>query len=462
MASTLVGLFDDRDAAQGAVSDLISAGVSRDQISVIANDASGTTATYDAEGNLAAEGAASGISSGAVVGGIAGLLIGAGFTVLPIAGFLLAGPVAGLIAGAAAGAATGGILGGLIGLGIPEEHAELYAEGVRRGGTLVTVHTDESNEDRLRDILDRDGAADIETRAADWKSRGYTGYDKNAKAYTDAEITDERTRYATPINSDWNDTTNAPAPSTDRTYADQAIAATTTTPSTGYSNPTTTDAKTYDAPKGDKIEVVEEQLNVGKKEVERGGVRVRSFVTQKPVSEQVTLREEHVDVQRTSVDRPASADAFKTGTIEMRETAEIPVVAKEARVVEEISLNKTASEHTETVQDTVRRTDVEVENVGSTNQNRNDDDDYRRHFSSTNSGGSYERYAPAYSYGGQLANDPTYGSGDWSSNEAKYRSRWEEKNPGTWDEFKSSVKHAYDKAKNTVTGGDDGNRATLR
>ena len=449
MATTLVGLFDDRDAAQGAVNDLISAGISRDKVSVVASDSSGATTTTDADGNLAAEGATSGISSGAVVGGIAGLLIGAGFTVLPIAGFLLAGPIAGLIAGAAAGAATGGVIGGLIGLGIPEEHAELYAEGIRRGGTLVTVQAEDANEDRVRDILDRDGAADIETRAADWKSRGYTGYDKDAKHYTDAEIVDERTRYATSaINSDWTDTTQAPAPSADATYA---------TPSTdsSISATTTNTSQNYAAPTGDKIEVVEEQLNIGKKEVERGGVRIRSFVTEKPVSEQVTLREEHVDVQRTSVDRPASGDAFKTGTIEMRETAEVPVVAKEARVVEEISLGKTSSEHTQTVSDTVRRTDVEVENLGS-------NDDYRSHFNSANTGGDYARYEPAYNYGRQLANDPTYGSGDWNSNESQYRSRWEEKNPGTWDEFKSSVKHAYDKAKNAVTGGADGNRSTAQ
>ena len=134
------------------------------------------------------------------------------------------------------------MLGGLIGLGIPEEHAELYAEGVRRGGTLVTVQSESDSEDRIRDILDRDGAADIETRAADWKKAGYTGYDPKAKHYTDAEIADERTRYTTSaLNSDWSDTTNAPAPSADTTYAAS------TTPSTGYSNPTSTTTD-YSAP----------------------------------------------------------------------------------------------------------------------------------------------------------------------------------------------------------------------
>ena len=446
MASTLVGLFDDRDAAQGAVSDLISAGISRDKISVVANDGSGgtTTQSVDESGNLAAAGAGSGATSGAVVGGVAGLLIGLGFTVLPIAGILLAGPIAGLIAGAASGAVTGGVVGGLIGLGIPKEHAELYAEGIRRGGTLVTVQTESSDEDRIRDILDRDGAADIEERGAAYKSSGYTGYDEKAKPYSDAEIADERTRYSTSaLNNDFTDTASAPAPSADATYE--------TTSNTGYVAPTTAATTTtntgYTAPAGDKIEIVEEQLQVGKREVERGGMRVRSFVTEKPVSEQVTLREEHVDVQRTPVDRAATGDAFREGTIEMRETAEVPVVAKEARVVEEISLNKTSSERTETVSDTVRRTDVEVENVGGST----DDAAYRQHFQSMNSGGDYSRYAPAYSYGKQLASD-TSSTGDFDTNESSYRSRWEEKNPGTWDEFKSSVKHAYDSAKNAVTG----------
>lgn len=430
MASTLVGLFDDRTAAQNAVNDLISAGFSRDKISIVANDGSGGTETYDTNGNLAAAGANSGAKSGALVGGVAGVLIGLGFTVLPIAGILLAGPIAGLIAGAASGAVTGGVVGGLIGLGIPKEHAELYAEGIRRGGTLVTVSADSADEDRIRDILDRDGATDIEDRAASWKSQGFAGYDEKAKPYSDTEIASERTAYAAP------------------TYTAPATAATTTA-TTGYTAPT-----------GDKLEVVEEQLQVGKREVERGGLRVRSFVTEKPVSEQVTLREEHVDVQRTPVDRPATGDAFREGTIEMRETAEVAVVAKEARVVEEISLNKTASERTETITDTVRRTDVDIQNVGTTSAHSNDfDTEYRSHFTSTNPSGDYSRHAPAYSYGQQLANDPTYGSGDWNSNEESYRSRWEEKNPGTWNEFKASVRHAYDKAKGTVTGN---NSASVR
>jgi len=114
------------------------------------------------------------------------------------------------------------------------------------------------------------------------------------------------------------------------------------------------------------IPVVEEEIQVGKREVSRGGVRVYSHVTERPVEENLQLREEHVRVQRNPVNRPASeADfqAFKEGTIELTETAEEAVVSKQARVVEEVVVGKDVTERTETVRDNVRRTDVEVEEI---------------------------------------------------------------------------------------------------
>ena len=119
------------------------------------------------------------------------------------------------------------------------------------------------------------------------------------------------------------------------------------------------------------IPVVEEEISIGKREVERGGVRVRTEVEERPVQEQINLREEHVRVERRPVDRPASeADiqrAAQSGTLEVREKAEEAVVQKNARVVEEVRIGKEATERTETVRDTVRRTDVEVEETDKTN-----------------------------------------------------------------------------------------------
>lgn len=113
------------------------------------------------------------------------------------------------------------------------------------------------------------------------------------------------------------------------------------------------------------IPVVEEELQVGKREVERGGVRVESRVSERPVEEQVHLREEHVHVERRPVDRPVgdAENLFREGTLEVSERAEEAVVAKEARVVEEVVVGKEVSERTETIRDTVRRTDVNVEEV---------------------------------------------------------------------------------------------------
>lgn len=102
--------------------------------------------------------------------------------------------------------------------------------------------------------------------------------------------------------------------------------------------------------------------------MQSGGARIHTRVTETPVSEQVTLHEEHVTVQRNVVDRAVTgADAtFKEGTIEMTETAEVPVISKEARVVEEVVIGKTATDRVETVSDTVRRTDVDVEEIPGT------------------------------------------------------------------------------------------------
>jgi len=115
------------------------------------------------------------------------------------------------------------------------------------------------------------------------------------------------------------------------------------------------------------IPVVEEEMVLGKRTVDQGGVRVYRRIVEIPVEESVTLREEHVTMERRPVDRPVTDVnlAFGVRTIELTETAEEAVISKNARVVEEVLVGKTASEHTETVHDTVRKTEVEVEEIPS-------------------------------------------------------------------------------------------------
>ena len=117
-----------------------------------------------------------------------------------------------------------------------------------------------------------------------------------------------------------------------------------------------------------RIPVVEEELQVGKREVESGGARIHTSVTETPVQEQVTLREEHVTVERHPVNRPvgeADMSTFREETVELTGRAEVPVVSKEARVVEEVVVGKETTERTETVRDTVRRTDVDVDELNN-------------------------------------------------------------------------------------------------
>ncbi|WP_228461883.1 YsnF/AvaK domain-containing protein [Paracoccus liaowanqingii] len=195
----------------------------------------------------------------------------------------------------------------------PDEDRYTYAEGLSRGGCLVTVSNLTSAEyDMVLDILDDEGTIDLDAREADWRSEGWGGYESSP-------------------------------------YAAGGMAA-----DTGRA-PATTDQ--------DSIPVVEEQLTIGKRDTSHGRVRVRAYTVEEPVSETVNLREERVELERRPVDRAVTGTeaAFQDRTIEAEEYAEEAVVSKEARVVEEIALRKVSDTHQETVSDTVRHTEVEVE-----------------------------------------------------------------------------------------------------
>jgi uncharacterized protein (TIGR02271 family) len=211
------------------------------------------------------------------------------------------------------------------------------------------------------------------------------------------------------------------------------------------------------------IPVVEEQLKIGKREVQRGGVRVYSRIVETPVNESIGLREEHVDVQRRTVDQPispADAAAFKEQSIEMRETAEEAVVQKSARVVEEVRVSKEVNERQEQIHDTVRHTEVEVERLAG-QAGAMDDSYYRSHFQSNygTSGGSYDDYAPAYSYGSQMRGDSRYSKRQWDDVESDLRTDWETRNAGstgsTWEKMKAAVRHGWDR----MTDGTSNNRS---
>ncbi|MGA8027675.1 MAG: YsnF/AvaK domain-containing protein [Bryobacteraceae bacterium] len=206
------------------------------------------------------------------------------------------------------------------------------------------------------------------------------------------------------------------------------------------------------------IPVVEEELRVGKRSVLRGGVRVYSRVVEQPVEETVNLREERVRVERQPVNREVNESDLRAGrdqVIEVQEYAEEPVVSKTARVVEEVRVNKEATERTEKVKDTVRRTEVNVENLdqssGRTGSNDEIDADFRRHFTSAHgtSGVTYDDYAPAYRYGYQSASDPRFRGKSFDEVESDLESGYARQYPNSgWDRVKNSIRYGWDK----VTG----------
>jgi len=195
----------------------------------------------------------------------------------------------------------------LVQAGVPEQDAQLYAQGIGQNHPLIVLQgLDASKASQAADVLDRHHLIDI--------SSLHTNYDRS-------QTTRDTSRTGQ---------TNL--------YQGGSVA----------------------------IPIIEEHLEVSKREVERGGVRVNTRVEETPVNEQVTLHHEKVEVERHRVDRPVSAsdlDAVREGSFEVRERAEEAVVNKQARVTEEVVIGKSQHEHTKTIQDTVRRTDVDVEQV---------------------------------------------------------------------------------------------------
>jgi len=202
---------------------------------------------------------------------------------------------------------------------LPDEDRHTYEEGVRRGGVLLTADVDDSNVDEAVAVLEQANTIDIDDRSSQWRSNGW----------------------------------DYPASAVGAGGAGAGFAsAGTAAPVAGASE------------REEVIPIVEEELVVGKRDVDRGGVRVRSYVTETPVHEQIRLRNERINVERRPVDLPLSAadgDAFRERSIDMVATGEEAVVGKTARVVEEVVVSKTADEHVEEVDDTVRRTEVEVD-----------------------------------------------------------------------------------------------------
>lgn len=196
-----------------------------------------------------------------------------------------------------------------------------YGEAMTRGAYLLTADVDDAQVDESIRILEGSKAVDFDQRQGEWRNQGWTG----------AAAT-----------------------------GDMAAGM---TGATAGATRSAADARLNDQ---DKIQLAEERLVVGKREVERGGVRVRSYVVERPVNEQVSLREERVTIERSPVNQVVSGSAdnlFQERTIETTETAEQAVVGKQTVITEELNLRKDVEQRTETISDTVRHTEVDIDDT---------------------------------------------------------------------------------------------------
>ncbi len=274
----------------------------------------------------------------------------------------------------------------LISLGVPRDDAENYEEALHRGHALVSASTTDQRISEAVDIMSRHHILDIHERMRGWNGGKAQGNSQTRTMQTGEETT---------------------------------------------------------------LPVVEEELRVGKREVDRGGVRIRAHVTETPVDETVSLREEHVQVERRPVDRPISegdVDKLRDQTLEVRESGEEAVVDKQARIVEEVVVRKDVDTHQEQIHDTVRRTDVDVEQISGKDWQRFNNDfqtHYNTHFANT--GRAYNNYEPAYRYGYTLGSRADWRGRSWEQIEPDARRQWESeyRDQGAWEDFKDAVRHGW-------------------
>ncbi|HEX7021566.1 MAG TPA: YsnF/AvaK domain-containing protein [Trueperaceae bacterium] len=359
MAKTVIGLFDHLSQARRAVDDLVDNGFDRDTIDLVAN-----ASPEDFDRYLGNEGTNVRDATPDRGQGFGGWL--------------------------------SSLFGGPVDRDMSED-AGYFVEGVRRGGTLVSIRTTDDNAAEAAALLERHNPVDIEERSGMWRERGWQGYDQTAGPYNAEQIERER----------------------------------------GELN----------------IPVVEEEVRVGKREVERGGVRVRTYVTETPFEENVELRDETIHVDRQPVDRPASEadmNAFREGSYEFTETDEEAIVEKRPHVVEEVHVGKDVQERTETVRGTTQRKDVEVEQVDADQAFDRYEPQFRQHWGELPASRtySYDQARPAYRYGYNLANSESYRDRGWDEIEPEARREWENRNEGTWEDFREPVHRSWEEVRN--------------
>jgi hypothetical protein len=391
-------MFDDTMHARQAVEDLVDSGFAREDISLVARGTDEDIEHYNARGEDVSQGA----GIGAALGGVGGLLVGLGALAIPGVGpVVAAGTIGSALAGAGIGALAGGLIGALVDAGIPDDHAEIYTEGVRRGGTLVMLDTTNEMAERAVSILNRHNPVDIQRRAEQWRQGDWTGFNPEAEPYTSQDLERERTR-----------------------YRDE------------YATERDTDFETP---------LADEDVHLGERDPEADRVRGYSRLTEDRLEEDVDLFDEDVNIGRGDMDMPTTGTDFETRQDRPMGERDMPASGTdfetfEDRPMGEAGLPSAGSDY-ETFQD-------RPAGMGTHRQAFEDfDQDFRHHYQTRyGATGSYDyaMYRPHYQYGYELGSDERYRDRSWEDFEMEARREYEGRYPDTaWDDIKDAVREGW-------------------
>jgi uncharacterized protein (TIGR02271 family) len=343
---------------------LKSAGFSDNDISVLFPDKGSTRDFAHKKETKMPEGATIGASTGGAVGGAIGLLTGIGALAIPgLWPFIAAGPIMAALSGGAIGAGVGGLAGALVGLGIPEYEAKRYEAKVKEGGILISVHS-ESNDrtNRAKNILKLSGAHDISSTGeahSDVKAQDVS--DTGGRTIGDASPGNEIAENELPSS---RDSISGAGEGSRSRMADQ--------PDRAQRSVSETPAGTQLRESGDEIAAEvppsEEEVKVGKRTVSAGEVNLQKKVSTEQVNLPVELKREDAVIERVPADQtePARKEPFQEERVEIPLSQEEPVVEKETRVTGGVRVRKTEGTERETIQESVRREDVDIDETGKT------------------------------------------------------------------------------------------------
>jgi len=433
MARNLMGLYSDVGAAERLVNDLVGSGVPRDRISVICRDQ--------------------------------GRDVNRSFGLSPLpsdSSVLASGPLRNALArgssGFAGGARSHDIAQALTNSGVPAHEARQYDQGLSMGHALVSVHVRNDDPNRIIEIMQRHDPLDIDrigkgTAGATAAGVGAAGAGAGLFGGKRQKTRPSGGKDRFDRSEDRADPIGRKQPQDRRFQGDLDRSS---APYSGRDEGPDVDTRrdpSYDTSRRDQdrtVPLVEEDVEVGKRTVERGGVRVRTFPVTEEVERDVRLRDETIDVDRRKVgDRPVEpgGEAFREQSFEVHEQDEEPVIRKSAHVREELHVGKHATERTERVRAQARHTEVEIERLTPGEAARYEPR-FRRHFSDRFRGESYDRYRPAYEFGASLAR--SNGERSWSEIERDARVRWESSQAGRdlpFDQARDCIRYGFDEGR---------------